>query len=109
MAKKMIEYAPKSLKIEEAIPLFISSQNAKGLSEKTLNNYQGHFRSIAHHLDFSITFDELTKQDLDTFVNTEGRYTASASDLAFFHGKNSCSRSSRIQHDISPTYLPFLA
>lgn len=68
MRKKKIEFTQKSLKIEDAIPMFIASQTAEGVSEKTVQTYKGHFRCIGHHIDFSIPFDELTKKDLDDML-----------------------------------------
>lgn len=68
MAKKKIEMVHKSWKIEEVFPRFITSQMAKGVSDKTAQTYRGHFRSLSHHLDMSMTFDDLTKETLEEML-----------------------------------------
>lgn len=58
----------KSPKIEEIFPRFVKAQMAKGVSDKTVATYQGHFRALSVHLDMGMTFDELTKEDLDSML-----------------------------------------
>jgi len=66
--KKKIEYKRVNLTIEEAFPRFVISQTAKGVSDKTLQTYKGHFRALSRHLDMSISFDDLTRDDLDNML-----------------------------------------
>ena len=56
--------ARKSWRIEEIFPRFVNAQMEKGMSDKTLLTYNLHFRSLEHHLDMIMTFDELTKETL---------------------------------------------
>ena len=51
----------KSWSIEEICPRFVNAQMARGVTEKTIQTYYRHFRSLGHHLDMTMTFDELTK------------------------------------------------
>ena len=44
------------------------AQSAKGVSDKTVETYHAHFRSIGKHLDTSLTFDVLKQTDLDRMV-----------------------------------------
>lgn len=60
--------AQKSWRIEEVFPRFVNAQMAKGMSDKTLLTYNRHFRSLGHHLDMTMTFDELTKETLDSML-----------------------------------------
>lgn len=60
--------AQKSWKIEEIFPRFVNAQTAKGVSDKTVLTYNRHFRSLGYHLDMRMTFDELTKEALDSML-----------------------------------------
>lgn len=60
--------AQKSWKIEEIFPRFVNAQTAKGVSDKTVLTYNRHFRSLGYHLDMTMTFDELTKETLDSML-----------------------------------------
>ena len=60
--------AQKSWKIEEIFPRFVNAQMAKGVSDKTVLTYNRHFRSLGYHLDLTMTFDELTKEALDSML-----------------------------------------
>lgn len=60
--------AQKSWKIEEIFPRFVNAQMAKGVSDKTVLTYNRHFRSLGYHLDMTMTFDELTKEALDSML-----------------------------------------
>lgn len=41
---------------------------AKGVSDKTVLTYNRHFHSLGYHLDMTMTFDELTKEALDSML-----------------------------------------
>ena len=56
MAKKRMQMAQKSWKIEEIFPRFVNAQMAKGVSDKTVLTYNRHFRSLGYHLDMTMTF-----------------------------------------------------
>ena len=58
----------KSWKIEEAFPRFVKAQAAKGVTDKTILTYNRHFHALSYHLDMTKTFDELTKDDLDSML-----------------------------------------
>ena len=60
--------AQKSWRIEEIFPRFVNAQMAKGVSEKTVQTYHRHFRGLGYHLDMTMTFDELTKENLDSML-----------------------------------------
>lgn len=60
--------AQKSWKIEEIFPRFVNAQMAKGVSDKTVLTYNRHFHSLGYHLDMTMTFDELTKEALDSML-----------------------------------------
>ena len=60
--------AQKSWRIEEIFPRFVNAQMAKGVSEKTVQTYHRHFRGLGYHLDMTMTFDELTKESLDSML-----------------------------------------
>ncbi len=68
MAKKRLQMAQKSWRIEEIFPRFVNAQMAKGVSDKTVLTYNRHFRSLGYHLDMTMTFDELTKEALDSML-----------------------------------------
>lgn len=58
----------KSWKIEEVFPRFVSSQMAKGVTDKTVQTYNRHFHSLGHHLNMGMSFDDLTKETLDEML-----------------------------------------
>ena len=60
--------AQKSWRIDEVFPRFVNAQMAKGVSEKTIQTYHRHFRCLGYHLDMTMTFDELTKDTLDSML-----------------------------------------
>ena len=60
--------AQKSWKTEEIFPRFVNAQMAKGVSDKTVLTYNRHFRSLGYHLDMTMTFNELTKEALDSML-----------------------------------------
>ena len=68
MARKRIKMNSSAVSLEEVIPRFLTSKSAEGVSEKTLRNYRWHFHCIGKHLDMRKTFDELTKEHLDSLI-----------------------------------------
>ena len=57
-----------NLSMKGAFEDFVVAQTAKGVSDKTVETYHAHFRSIGKHLDTSLTFDVLKQTDLDRMV-----------------------------------------
>lgn len=57
-----------ALSLNDLFPRFVASQIAKGVSEKTIKTYQGHFHCIALHLDTLKPIEELTKEDLENLI-----------------------------------------
>ena len=49
MAKKRLQMAQKSWRIEEIFPRFVNAQMAKGVSDKTVLTYNRHFHSLGYH------------------------------------------------------------
>ena len=68
MARQRIKKVGISATIEEAFSRFVASATARGLSEKTIQTYNQHIHSIGKHLDLSITFAELSQEDLDGMI-----------------------------------------
>lgn len=66
--KITMKQAGANLSIKEAFKDFVVAQTAKGVSDKTVETYHAHFRSIGKHLDTSLTFDVLKQTDLDRMV-----------------------------------------
>ena len=66
--KITMKQAGENLSIKEAFEAFVVAQTAKGVSDKTVETYHAHFRSIGKHLDTSRTFDVLKQTDLDRMV-----------------------------------------
>ena len=66
--KITMKQAGANLSIKEAFKDFVVAQTAKGVSDKTVETYHVHFRSIGKHLDTSLTFDVLKQTDLDRMV-----------------------------------------
>ncbi len=65
-AIKMNSFVDKS--VEEVFAEFIVSQEAKNLTETTLQTYRAHIHSISKHLDIHKSMDRLTKADLEAMV-----------------------------------------
>jgi integrase/recombinase XerD len=57
-----------ALSLNDLFPRFVASQSAKGVSEKTVKTYQGHFHCIGLHLDTLKPIEELTKEDLENLI-----------------------------------------
>ena len=53
---------------EDVFHIFEASQNAKGVSETTLNNYKYNLKNISKYLDVKKPFDEVTKSDVEKMV-----------------------------------------
>ena len=54
--------------MEETFKQFLLSRKTKGLSDKTLESYQNHFRAVARHLDTSTDITALQKADLENMI-----------------------------------------
>ena len=57
-----------NLSMKGAFEDFFVSQMAKGVSDKTVETYRSHFKSIGKYLDTEITFDALKQTDLDRML-----------------------------------------
>ena len=68
MPKIKMNHPSKTLTLERAFQEFKVSQAAKGIKDKTIETYGFHFHAASKHLDMSLTFDELTKHDLDQMI-----------------------------------------
>lgn len=66
--KIMMKQAGANLSIKGAFEDFVVSQMAKGVSDKTVETYRSHFKSIGKYLDTEITFDALKQADLDWMI-----------------------------------------
>ena len=53
---------------EDVFHIFEASQNAKGVSETTLNNYKYNLKNISKYLDVKKPFDDVTKSDVEQMV-----------------------------------------
>ena len=66
--KITMKQAGAGLSIKGAFEDFVVSQMAKGVSDKTVETYRSHFKSIGKYLDTEITFDALKQADLDRMI-----------------------------------------
>ena len=66
--KITMKQAGAGLSIKGTFEDFVVTQTAKGVSDKTVETYHAHFRSIGKHLDTSLTFDVLKQTELDRMV-----------------------------------------
>lgn len=74
--KGMRTYSMRKLKMpkqelnnfEDVFHIFEASQNAKGVSETTLNNYKYNLKNISKYLDVKKPFDDVTKSDVEQMV-----------------------------------------
>ena len=64
--KITMKQAGANLSIKEAFKDFVVAQTAKGVSDKTVETYHAHFRSIGKHLDTSLTSVSYTHLTLPT-------------------------------------------
>lgn len=53
---------------EDVFHTFEASQNAKGVSETTLNNYKYNLKYISKYLDVKKPFEDVTKRDIEQMV-----------------------------------------
>ena len=53
---------------EDVFHIFEASQNAKGVSETTLNNYKYNLKNISKYLDVRKPFEDVTKRDIEQMV-----------------------------------------
>ena len=53
---------------EYVFHIFEASQNAKGVSETTLNNYKYNLKNISKYLEVKKPFDDVTKSDVEQMV-----------------------------------------
>ena len=60
--------AKKVGKMRKINPRFVNAQMAKGVNDKTVLTYNRYFHSLGYHLDMTMTFDELTKEGLDSML-----------------------------------------
>ena len=68
MARKRIVKSSSSSTIEEVIPRFITAKTAAGVSDSTIKTYRSHFFCISKHLDFTLSFNQLTKDHLNYMI-----------------------------------------
>ena len=68
MSKKQLFRQSNNQTVAEIFERFVASQTAKGVSDKTIQNYYSHLHSLQKHLDFSAPLATLTKEDLDNMV-----------------------------------------
>ncbi len=66
--KKRIVKDCRGASLAELLPQFVAAQTAKGVSEKTIQSYYGHFHCIRLHLDTTKPVGELTKKDLENLI-----------------------------------------
>ena len=53
---------------EDVFHIFEASQNAKGVSETTLNHYKYNLKNISKYLEVKKPFDDVTKSDVEQMV-----------------------------------------
>ena len=68
MSRKQLFRQSNNQSIADIFERFVASQTAKGVSDKTIQNYHSHFHSLGKHLDFSAPLATLTKDELDNMV-----------------------------------------
>ena len=68
MSRKQLFRQSNNQTVAEIFERFVASQTAKGVSDKTIQNYYSHLHSLQKHLDFSAPLATLTKEDLDNMV-----------------------------------------
>ena len=70
--------------ITEVFSEFILDKTAMGTSEKTLQTYATHFRSIGRYLDAEMPIEELTDNDLKLMVANMRKSTLSSNSIASY-------------------------
>ena len=68
MSRKQLFRQLNNQTVADIFERFVASQTAKGVSDKTIQNYHSHLHSLKKHLDFSAPLVTLTKEDLDNMV-----------------------------------------
>ena len=68
MSRKQLFRQSNNQTVAEIFERFVASQTAKGVSDKTIQNFYSHLHSLQKHLDFSAPLVTLTKEDLDSMV-----------------------------------------
>ena len=68
MSRKQLFRQLNNQTVAEIFERFVASQTAKGVSDKTIQNYHSHLHSLQKHVDFSAPLATLTKEDLDSMV-----------------------------------------
>ena len=71
MARKRLKKGvlePRNETSESVIPAFLTSREAQGVTEATIESYRSHFKTLSNYLDLSIRFDDLSKEDIDAMV-----------------------------------------
>ena len=68
MSRKQLFRQLNNQTVADIFERFVASQTAKGVSDKTIQNYYSHLHSLQKHLDFSAPLVTLTKEDLDNMV-----------------------------------------
>ena len=66
--KITMKQAGAGLSIKGAFEDFVVSQMAKGVSDKTVETYRSHFKSIGKYLDTEMTFGSVRQADLDRMI-----------------------------------------
>ena len=89
MSRKQLFRQSNNQSIADIFERFIASQTAKGVSDKTIQNYHSHFHSLGKHLDFSVPLATLTKDEIDNMVISMRRsglaHNSISSYLRVFH------------------------
>lgn len=68
MGKIRMKKPAEAITLESAFKEFTVSKAAKGIKDKTIETYHSHFHVAGKHLDMSLTFEELTKSDLEQMI-----------------------------------------
>lgn len=68
MAEQRIQKVQVSTKLEEAFPRFVASAIARGVSDKTIQTYHEHIHCISKHIDLSMTFLDLEREDPEEMI-----------------------------------------
>ena len=70
MKQKITRYSTQNASIEERFQQFLTAASAQGFSEKTIQVYGTHLRSIAKHLDVEKPLSALTKTEVDEAITS---------------------------------------
>ena len=54
--------------LQDVIPLFLTAKEAQGVTDQTILSYKSHLKTLGNYLDFSMPFEELTKDTLDDMI-----------------------------------------